>query len=89
MPRPISWVPRLHEISHSVANSVRLHYGRRNIEQLFELQPRTAQKLIEMVAGVQIGTSWPYSSRRSEREGNSFAAEITITGAARYEPYWH
>ena len=57
MPRPISWLPRLHEISRSVANSVRSHYDRRDIEQLFELQPRAAQKLIELLAGVRIGTS--------------------------------
>ena len=57
MPRPISWLPRLHEISRAVANSVRSHYDRRDIEQLFELQPRAAQKLIELMAGVRIGTS--------------------------------
>jgi hypothetical protein len=57
MPRPVSWLPRLHEIRRSVANSVRSHYGRRDLEQLFELQPRAAQKLIEMLPTVQIGTS--------------------------------
>lgn len=57
MPRPVSWLPRLHEISRSVANSVRSHYGRRDLEQLFELQPRAAQKLIEMLPTVKIGTS--------------------------------
>jgi hypothetical protein len=57
MPRPVSWLPRLHEIRRSVANSVRSHYGRRNLEQLFELQPRAAQKLFEMLPTVKIGTS--------------------------------
>lgn len=57
MPRPISWLPRLHEIRRSVANSVRSHYGRRDLEQLFELQPRAAQKLLEMLPTVKIGTS--------------------------------
>jgi hypothetical protein len=57
MPRPVSWLPRLHEIRRSVANSVRSHYGRRDLEQLFELQPRAAQKLIEMLPTVRIGTS--------------------------------
>jgi hypothetical protein len=57
MPRPISWLPRLHEIRRSVANSVRSHYDRRDLEQLFELQPRAAQKLIELLATVQVGTS--------------------------------
>ncbi|WP_263377205.1 hypothetical protein [Granulicella aggregans] len=57
MPRPVSWLPRLHEIRRSVANSVRSHYGRRDLEQLFELQPRAAQKLFEMLPTVKIGTS--------------------------------
>lgn len=57
MSRPISWLPRLHQISRAVANSVRSHYDRRDLEQLFELQPRAAQKLLEMLPAVQIGTS--------------------------------
>jgi hypothetical protein len=57
MPRPISWLPRLHEISRSVANSVRSHYDRRDLEALFALQPRAAQKLLEILPAVQIGTS--------------------------------
>jgi hypothetical protein len=57
VPRPISWLPRLHEIARSVANSVRSHYGRRDLEQLFELQPRAAQKLLELLPVVPVGTS--------------------------------
>ena len=57
MPRPVSWLPRLHEISRAVASSVRSHYDRRDLEQLFELQPRAAQKLIEILPSVPIGTS--------------------------------
>lgn len=57
MPRPVSWLPRLHQISRSVANSVRSHYDRRDLEHLFELQPRAAQKLLEMLPTVEIGTS--------------------------------
>ena len=57
MPRPISWLPRLHTISRSVASSVRSHYDRRDLETLFELQPRAAQKLLEMLPAVQIGNS--------------------------------
>jgi len=57
MPRPLSWLPRLHAITRSVAHSVRSHYDRRDLEQLFELQPRAAQKLIEMLPAVKIGTS--------------------------------
>lgn len=57
MPRPVSWLPRLHTISRAVANSVRSHYDRRDLEHLFELQPRAAQKLLEMLPTVEIGTS--------------------------------
>jgi hypothetical protein len=63
LPRPISWLPRLHLIARSVANSVRSHYDRRDLENLFELQPRAAQKLLEMLPAVQIG-----NSRLVERE---------------------
>ncbi len=57
MPRPISWLPRLHEIRRTVGNSVRSHYDRRDLEGLFELQPRAAQELLKMLPSVQVGTS--------------------------------
>jgi len=57
MPRPVSWLPRLHEIRRSVAGSVRSHYDRRDLERLFELQPRAAQKLLELLPTVPVGTS--------------------------------
>ncbi len=57
MPRPISWLPRLHVIRRMVTNSVRSHYDRRELETLFELQPRAAQKLSEMLPSVRVGTS--------------------------------
>jgi hypothetical protein len=57
LPRPITWLPRLHEIRRSVTNSIRSHYDRRDLEALFELQPRAAQKLVEMLPTVRIGTS--------------------------------
>ena len=57
MPRPISWLPRLHLIARSVANSVRSHYDRHDLENLLELQPRAAQKLLEMLPTVQVGNS--------------------------------
>ena len=57
MPRPISWLPRLHEIARTVSNSVRSHYDRRDIEKLFELQPRAAQELLKLLPSVQVGTS--------------------------------
>ena len=57
MPRPLSWLPRLHEIRRSVAHSVRSHYARRDLEVLFELQPRAAGKLLELLPSVAVGTS--------------------------------
>jgi hypothetical protein len=57
MPRPISWLPRLHIIARSVAQSIRSHYDRHDLEALFELQPRSAQKLLEMLPTVQVGNS--------------------------------
>jgi len=57
MPRPVSWLPRLHEIRRSVDNSVRSHYDRHDLERLFELQPRAAQKLLEFLPTVTLGTS--------------------------------
>jgi hypothetical protein len=57
MPRPISWLTRLHEIRRSVASSVRSHYERKEIEALFQVQPRAAQLLLEMLPTTSIGRS--------------------------------
>ncbi len=57
MPRPISWLPRLHEIAKAVTNSVRSHYDRHDVEKLFELQPRAAQELLKLLPSTQVGTS--------------------------------
>jgi hypothetical protein len=57
MPRPISWLPRLHEIRRSVVNSVRSHYDRNDLERLFEVQPRSAQLLLELLPTVRLGRS--------------------------------
>lgn len=47
MPRPISWLPRLNVIRRSVQNSVRSHYDRRDLELLFQVQPRSAGRLLK------------------------------------------
>jgi hypothetical protein len=57
MPRPISWLPHLHEIRRSVLNSVRSHYDRNDLERLFEVQPRSAQLLLELLPTVRLGRS--------------------------------
>ncbi|CAN5450143.1 hypothetical protein BH10ACI4_BH10ACI4_37410 [soil metagenome] len=57
MPRPISWLIRLHDIRRAVADSVRSHYERKEIEALFQVQPRAAQLLLEMLPTTAIGRS--------------------------------
>jgi len=57
MPRPVSWLPRLHEIRRSVDSSIRSHYDRHDLQRLFELQPRATQKLLELLPTVPVGTS--------------------------------
>jgi hypothetical protein len=57
MPRPLTWLPRLHEIRRSVNNSSRSHYTRKELENLFQLQPRAALKLLELLPTTAVGTS--------------------------------
>ncbi len=72
MPRPISWLPRLHRIQQQVRDSVRSHYERKDLEILFELQPRAAQLLLELLPTLTIGRS-----RLVEREAlEAFLAAI-------------
>ena len=40
-----------------MVNSVRSHYSRADLEELFELQPRAAGKLLEALPTVAVGTS--------------------------------
>ncbi len=57
MARPPSWLPRLHQLRQTIANSVRSHYDRKDIERLFELQPRASGKLLELLPTVPVGTA--------------------------------
>jgi hypothetical protein len=57
MPRPVSWLTRLHEIRRAVASSVRSHYERKEIESLFQVQPRAAQLILEILPTTAIGRS--------------------------------
>ncbi len=57
MPRPIPWLPRLHEITKEITKSVRSHSDSRETEKLFELQPRAAQELLKLLPSVQVGIS--------------------------------
>lgn len=55
MARPPTWLPRLLLIRRAVAHSVRSHYERKDLERLFELQPRAAQNLLALLPTVPIG----------------------------------
>jgi hypothetical protein len=57
MPRPISWLPQLKIIRRSVSNSVRSHYERGDLEVLFKVQSSTANKLLDILPTVRIGSS--------------------------------
>lgn len=53
-----SWLSRLPEIRRSVRESVRSHYDSRALQRLFEVKPRAAQKLIQIVSvGAKVGRS--------------------------------
>lgn len=52
MARPLSWLPRLYEIRRSVSGSKRTHYDTVALEQLFQIQPRAAGKLMELLPQV-------------------------------------
>lgn len=55
MARKLSWLDRIYPISRTVANSARSHYDRRDLERLFELQPRSAQLLMSALPTVPVG----------------------------------
>lgn len=57
MARPVTWLPRLHSIRRSVAESVRSHYSTKDIEQLFQVQPRSAQLLAALLPTVFVGNA--------------------------------
>ena len=79
MPRPISWLIRLHEIRRAVASSVRSHYERKEIESLFLVQPRAAQLLLEMLPTTAVGRS-----RLVEASGDE--ADLDRVGGEPGEP---
>jgi hypothetical protein len=61
MARPISWLPRLHEIRRAVNNSVRSHYTRDELEFLFQLRPRATAKLMELFPIDKVGNTYTVS----------------------------
>ena len=57
MARPVSWLPRLPALARAVGESVRSHYACSDLERLFEVQPRSAQMLMNNLPTVRIGKS--------------------------------
>ena len=57
MARTVSWFPRLPALLRTVNDSVRSHYSCGEIEQIFQLQPRSAQMLMKLMPTVSIGKS--------------------------------
>ena len=55
MARTLSWLDRIVPISRTVQESARSHYDRKDIERLFELQPRAAQQLMAALPCVPVG----------------------------------
>lgn len=55
MARPVSWLPRVESIRRTVSGSTRSHYDRRDLEKLFEVQPRTAQGLLGLLPSYRMG----------------------------------
>src|SRR5271157_615883 len=92
VPRPVSWLPRLAEIRRSVKNSVRSHYERKDIERLFQLQPRSAQALIQGIApSAKVGQGYllaradlqAFLERVAEGNGASFKKACRSARARR------
>ncbi len=55
MPRSLSWLDRIVPISRTVQESARSHYDRKELQRLFELQPRSAQQLMAALPSISIG----------------------------------
>ena len=55
MPRTLSWLDRIVPISRTVQESARSHYDWKELQRLFELQPRAAQQLTASLPNVSVG----------------------------------
>ena len=66
MPRSLSWLDRIVPILRTVQESARSHYDRKELQRLFELQPRSAQQLMAALPSISIGRA-----RLVEREALS------------------
>lgn len=57
MARPVTWLTRLSAIRRSVSESIRSHYSTKDLQQLFEIQPRSAQMLASLIPTVSVGNA--------------------------------
>jgi hypothetical protein len=55
MPKQVSWLPRLADIRKTVEASPRSPYTRRDIQRLFQLQPRAALNLMDTMPKGKVG----------------------------------
>lgn len=55
MPRTLSWIDRIVPISRAVQESARSHYDRKELQRLFELQPRATQQLMAALPNIPVG----------------------------------
>lgn len=58
MARPPVWLDRLHEIRRSVSNTVGSHYKCSELEDLFQVQGRTARNLMSMLPRYPAGSTF-------------------------------
>ena len=55
MARSLSWLDRIVPIARAVQDSARSHYDRKELQRLFELQPRAAQQLMAALPNISVG----------------------------------
>ena len=55
MARSLSWLNRILPIMRTVEESARSHYDRKELQRLFELQPRSAQQLMAALPNISVG----------------------------------
>lgn len=55
MARSLSWLDRIVPIARTVEDSARSHYDRKELQRLFELQPRSAQQLMAALPNISVG----------------------------------
>ncbi len=55
MPPSLSWLDRIVPTLRTVKESARSHYDRKELQRLFELQPRAAQQLMDALPSISIG----------------------------------